>query len=115
VQKLTMAAAVDSNNRELPKKFFATDFTIRTGHSGSFCSQLCASACGIREFSLPSGEDQRLRFVLPFSKASRDFLPDKKIPFYLAFVTMTNQLASSDQSVDVPNLRCRKRCRICIY
>ena len=43
VQKLTMAAAVDPNNRELPKKFFATDFTIWTGPSGNFCSQLCAS------------------------------------------------------------------------
>lgn len=54
--------------------FFATDFTIWTNLFGSFASQLCASAYGLREFSLPSGESRRLRFIGPFSKKDSKLL-----------------------------------------
>jgi hypothetical protein len=47
------------------KKFFASDFIVWTGPSYNFCSMLCASAHGLREFTLPSGEENRLRFVNP--------------------------------------------------
>ena len=68
----------------LMKIFFAADFTIWTSYSGSFCSQLCASSHGLREFTLPSGESHRLRFVTPFSpNTGRSLLQHEDSPFFV--------------------------------
>lgn len=68
----------------LMKNIFASDFTIWTSHSGSFCSQLCASSHGLREFTLPSGESHRLRFVTPFSpNTGRSLLQREDSPFFV--------------------------------
>jgi hypothetical protein len=88
-QKLTQAAAAKTviGRDGFPavidgKTFFAKDFTIWTGFSGNFCSQLCASSHGLREFKLPSGEEHRLRFVAPFSiQTGRTLLRHEDSPF----------------------------------
>lgn len=94
VQKLTMAA-YSTEDRKL---FFAKDFTIWTGPSGYFASQLCASVYGLREFDLPSGEASRLRFVLPFGEATaKALMRDFRSPFHVPHATddLLNELFMS--------------------
>lgn len=70
------------------KSFFAKDFTIWTNFSGKLNSQLCASAYGLREFSLPSGERPRLRFIYPFPLASlKPLLKNTESPFHMVNAT----------------------------
>jgi hypothetical protein len=69
VQRLTNKAKTSKS-----KAFFLEDFTIWTSHSSSFRSQLCASAHGLREFSIPSGEEPRLQFVKPFTSEDMEIL-----------------------------------------
>jgi hypothetical protein len=53
--------------------------------SKSFVSQLLASAHGLREFSLPSGERHRLRYVQPWSLSdSATLLKSTDSPFHVA-------------------------------
>ena len=52
--------------------------------SKSFVSQLLASSHGLREFSLPSGEQHRLRFVQPWSPSvSVTLLKSTDSPFHV--------------------------------
>ena len=47
-------------------------------------SQLLASAHGLREFNLPSGEDHRLRFVQPWSLSDTNtLLENSESPFFV--------------------------------
>jgi len=62
-QALTESA---SSITEKGKSPFSQDFNQWTGQSKRFVSQLLASNHGLREFNLPSGEIDRLRFVQPF-------------------------------------------------
>lgn len=51
--------------------------------SGNFNSILCGSAYGMREFRLPSGEEHRLRFIVPMKEHDITALMKKKdSPFY---------------------------------
>ena len=83
VQTLTAEAFSDPS-----KGFFAKDFTIWTNFSGKLNSQLCASAYGLREFSLPSGEDPRLKFIHPFPLISvKPLLKNIESPFHMRNAT----------------------------
>lgn len=63
---------------------FKNDFTIWTGFSSRLCSFLCASAYGMRELSLPSGEAHRLVYVQPMDKDTVvAAITDEHSPFYM--------------------------------
>lgn len=84
------------------KQFFSTDFTLWTGLSRGFCSQLCASSHGLREFQLPSGEEHRLRFVAPFSRETGlTLLGREESPFY---VKPDNDVASDKLALTMQRL-----------
>ena len=64
--------------------FFCVSCTWLCRSSKSFVSQLLASAHGLREFSLPSGERHRLRYVQPWSPSdSATLLKSTDSPFHV--------------------------------
>lgn len=66
-----------------------------TNNSGDLNSILCASSYGAREFSLPSGEFHRIRFILPMQNSDVDLLvKEKGSPFYNSCLARNDELRS---------------------